>query len=52
MQALLRKLRKDEIGLIKEFLYEAVFIPEGVEAPDRSIIDQPELAIYYDGFGQ
>ena len=52
MQALLRKLRKDEIGLIKEFLYEAVFIPEGVEAPDRSIIDQPELAIYYDGFGK
>ena len=52
MQALLRKLRKDEIGLIEEFLYEAVFIPEGVEAPDRSIIDQPELAIYYDGFGQ
>lgn len=52
MQALLRKLRKDETGILREFLYEAIFIPEGVEAPDRSIIDQPELAIYYDGFGQ
>ena len=52
MQAVLRKLRKDEFGLLKEFLYEAIFIPEGTEAPDRSIINQPELAIYYDGFGK
>ena len=52
MQVLLRKLRKDETALLREFLYEAIFIPEGMEAPDRSIIDQPELAIYYDGFGQ
>ena len=52
MQALLRELKKDEIGLLKDFLYEAIFIPEGMEAPDRSIIDQPELAIYYNGFGE
>ena len=52
MQALLRKLRKDETGILREFLYESIFIPEGEEAPDRSIIDQPELAIYYDGFGK
>ena len=52
MQALIRKLRKDETGILREFLYESIFIPEGEEAPDRSIIDQPELAIYYDGFGK
>ena len=52
MQALLRKLRKDETGILREFLYESIFIPEGEEAPDRSIIDQPELAIYYDDFGK
>ena len=52
MQVLLRKLRKDETALLREFLYEAIFIPEGMEAPDRSIIDQPELAIYYDVFGK
>ena len=52
MQVLLRKLRKDETALLREFLYEAIFIPEGMEAPDRSIIDQPELAIYYDDFGK
>ena len=48
---LLRTLRKEEIELLKDFLYEAIFIPEGVEPPDRSIIEQPELSIYYDDFG-
>ena len=47
----LRKLRDDETGLLKDFLYEAIFIPEGVENPDRSIVDLPELSLYYDGFG-
>lgn len=32
-------------------MYEAIFIPEGVNPPDRSIIDQPELKIYYEDFG-
>ena len=41
-----------EIGILKEFLYEAIFIPEGVEAPDRSIIERPELALYYEDFGK
>ena len=51
MQAVLRELRKDETGLLKDFLYEAIFVPEGVEAPDRSIIERPELALYYKDFG-
>lgn len=41
-----------ETGILKEFLYEAIFIPEGVEAPDRSIIERPELALYYEDFGK
>lgn len=49
---LIRKLRSDETELLKEFLYEAIFIPEGVEPPDRSIITQPELALYYNDFGK
>ncbi|MBO6166238.1 MAG: GNAT family N-acetyltransferase [Eubacterium sp.] len=47
----LRTLDKNETGLLKDFLYEAIFIPEGVEPPDRSIIEQPELSIYYEDFG-
>jgi ribosomal protein S18 acetylase RimI-like enzyme len=47
----LRELRKDEIELLKDFLYEAIFIPEGVTPPDRKIIEQPELKLYYENFG-
>lgn len=48
---ILRKLRDGETDLLKDFLYEAIFIPKGVEPPAREIIYQPELKIYYDDFG-
>ena len=48
---IIRKLRSNETELLKEFLYEAIFVPEGVDPPDRSIINQPELALYYRDFG-
>ena len=47
----IRKLRADETELLKYFLYEAIFIPEGVKPLDRSIIYQPELSLYYEDFG-
>lgn len=34
-----------------EFLYTAIFLPEGVLPPEKSIVLQPELALYYEGFG-
>lgn len=46
-----RELRPSEYELLKTFTYEAIFIPEGVELPDRSIIELPELSLYYDEFG-
>ena len=51
MKITYRKLRPEEYGLLKDFTYEAIFIPEGVEPPAREIIKQPELKIYYEGFG-
>lgn len=48
---ILRDLKEDETELLKEFLYEAIFLPENVEPPDRSILDQPELEVYYKDFG-
>ncbi len=48
----LRRLRDNEIKLLQDFLYEAIFIPEGVEPPVREIIYQPELKIYYENFGK
>ena len=47
----LRRLRANEIKLLQDFLYEAIFIPEGVEPPTREIIELPELKIYYENFG-
>lgn len=49
---LIRKLSVGEIGLLKDFLYEAIFIPEGVEPPPRDIVERPELRIYYEYFGR
>lgn len=48
---LIRALRAEEVDLLKEFLYEAIFLPEGVEPPAREIIELPELKIYYEDFG-
>ncbi len=47
----LRELNENETGLLQDFLYEAIFIPKGAEPPDRSIIEQPALKIYYEDFG-
>ena len=52
MNVTIRKLRSDETELLKEFLYEAIFIPEGMKPPDRSIINLPELSLYYEDFGR
>ena len=47
----IRPILPDEIPLLKDFLYEAIFIPEGSEAPARDIVERPELRIYTDDFG-
>ena len=47
----IRKMYINEIELLKDFLYEAIFIPKGATPPSRDIVYQPELRIYYEGFG-
>lgn len=47
----IRKLRESEYPLLEDFLYEAIFIPEGVAPPPREIIYRPELQVYVAGFG-
>ncbi len=42
---------KDEVSILDTYLYEAIFIPEGMEAPPREIIQQPELQVYVEDFG-
>lgn len=47
----LRLLRDEEKKLLKDFLYEALFVPMGAEPFPRSIIYKPELSMYYEDFG-
>ena len=47
----IRTLREEEKDLLKDFLYEAIYIPEGVLPPDKSIVEKPELRVYTDDFG-
>ncbi len=49
---IIREIRQDELPLLSEFLYEAIFIPEGVEPPPRSIIEKDELQVYIKDFGK
>ena len=48
----IRKISEEEYGLLEIFLYEAIFVPEGMSAPPKSIIDQPELKVYITDFGK
>ena len=48
----IRELVKAEYRLLEDFLYEAIFVPEGIPAPPKSIIRQPELQVYITDFGK
>ena len=47
----IREIRPNEIPLLEDFLYEAIFIPEGTNPPPKSIIKSEELQIYIRDFG-
>lgn len=48
----IRKIRESEYSILSDFLYEAIFIPKGMEKPPRSIIEQSELQVYIADFGK
>lgn len=48
----IREIRKNEYPILSAFLYEAIFIPEGMDKPPKSIIEQPELQVYVEDFGK
>ena len=48
----IRKIKEAEYSVLSDFLYEAIFIPEGVKSPPREIIEQPELQVYISDFGK
>ena len=48
----IRELKQNELNVLNTFLYEAIFIPDGVDAPPYEIIKQPELQVYVTDFGK
>lgn len=52
MNYILRELKESETKLLDTFLYEAIFVPEGLEAPPKDIIKHPDLQIYVSDFGK
>ena len=47
----IREMRKEEYSLLSDFLYEAIYIPDGTAAPPKSVITCPELQVYIADFG-
>ncbi|MBQ7004600.1 MAG: GNAT family N-acetyltransferase [Oscillospiraceae bacterium] len=52
MNYIIRPIKETEYAVLDDFLYEAIFIPEGVTPPPKEIILQPELQVYVKDFGQ
>ncbi len=52
MEYTIREIRENEYPILSDFLYEAIFIPEGMEKPPKAIIEQPELQVYIADFGK
>lgn len=48
---IIRPLQRKEQALLKDFLYEAIFLPEGAVLPPRDIVEQPALRLYIEDFG-
>ena len=51
MEIMIRKIKQEEYPLLEDYLYDAIFIPEGVQPPDKSIINNEDLQVYIRDFG-
>ena len=52
MKYTIRHIAPAEYPLLEDFLYNAIFIPDGVSPPPREIVKQPELQLYIKDFGK
>ena len=48
---MIRSLKEKEYKLLEEFLYQAIYIPEGFSPLERSILQDPDLQMYVKDFG-
>ena len=52
MEYIIREMKKEEYPLLNDFLYEAIFIQDGVQPPEKNIINSPEIQVYVENFGE
>ena len=41
MNYIIREINENETAVLEDFLYEAIFVPEGVQPPEKNIIKKP-----------
>jgi len=51
MSYTIRPATQADQTFLREMLYDALFVPPGHEPLPRSVVDQPDIAHYVDGFG-
>lgn len=51
-QVLIRPINPEETHQLKDFLYEAIYLPEGAEPIPRFVVELPHLRVYYEDFGR
>lgn len=48
----IRSLEKRDIPFLKEMVYESAFVPEGQKPFPRTILDEPSVSKYFEGWGE
>ncbi len=48
----IRAIKETEYPVLNDFLYEAIFVPQGFEPPPKSIIENEDLQVYVKDFGK
>lgn len=51
MDYIIRPIKESEYPVLEDFLYQAVFIPEGIKPPPKHIIESAALQVYIKDFG-
>lgn len=49
---IIREMKKEEYGLLEEFLYQAIFQKDSENLIPREEIEKPTLRVYIDSFGE
>ena len=52
MNVLIRELKSEEYSMLKEFTYQAVFQRDRSSPVSRTVLDDPNIMMYYEDFGK